>query len=311
MNNNFYLTEQKLNEQRELNEITGLEWVATIFVIKFIIFCIQLFAASSALAMKSRIEPKLTEKFKKIDGSRINWKVRVINYKNMINAFTFGGSNLYITQELLNLIDEDEVMAIMLHEAGHSKQLHVWQQELVRSSGAAAILLLMINLTAFTGGAFFLAVFFSFQFYCMFIVNGWSRMNEWQADSYAVDKGYGKPLSSALTKLAKAHKINMMKCSSTMCKITRGMENMTSTHPDIRKRIEHAAKSPEGKRILATEKDPATAMLKIAKLAGVTSEQADKAYDDTSKMSLFSKTKEFLKKDIRTIFGGSKKLNTV
>jgi len=109
-------------------------------------------------------------------------------------------------------------------------------------------------------------------------------------------------LSSGLTKLAKAHNINLIKCSSVICKASRGLESLISTHPDIRKRIEKAANSPEGKKILKQEKDPVKAMIKLAKLAGVTDDDVKKTYEERDKKSVLTNVWAYLNKDVRDVF---------
>lgn len=301
MTDKYKMTSNEIQTNKYLSEITGVEIVIGGAIIQFIIYCIMLYRESSKMVDLSNENSKLTDKLTSIIGDGNVWKVRLID-TNYVNAFTYGGKNLYITSELFKLLTEREILAVMLHEAGHSSYNHLWKLQAIRQSGMASILYAIVVVSSFASGPIGVIAYFTYRFYCMFIVNYWSRVQEFDADDFAIKYGYGKDLSDALKKLGKAHGNQLGSCTSNWCKISRKMTILTSTHPELKDRIESALKKSEAKAIFSKERNFTKALLKISKLAGVSEQDANEALDSIDKEVKKNKIWEFLNRDVKDVF---------
>ena len=182
------------------------------------------------------------------------WEVKEYGDANETpNAFTYGTNSLYISSSLVKLLNEREAMAVILHEAGHTNYYHV-----AKSIAGENIFMsfLMSVLIFVTHGQFATGLAIGFPFWWLyhatggfFIPNFFSRMHEWEADDYAHKYGYAKDLATALTKMGKYYNANMQKCTSLLCTIVRTTEELFSTHPDIRDRIEVSLKKSKNKNL--------------------------------------------------------------
>ena len=145
-------------------------------------------------------------------------------------------------------LNEREFYAILLHEVGHLRQ----KEQHIRFKSWAAdsfVITLIVNaMTALAlGGALhaILAVWILKSLVLDLIPLSVSRYFEYDADSYAVKKGYGKELASALAKFADYYKLNIKPCKTVGCKVHKKMEHIYSTHPEMSKRIEGILKEEE------------------------------------------------------------------
>jgi Zn-dependent protease with chaperone function len=96
------------------------------------------------------------------------------------NAFALPGANIVVTDELVQLMgDDDLVMAVLAHELGHVEHRHVTRQLLQSSAVALGSVLLLGDLTAVSGLAAALPA--------ALLHNRYSRDLEREADRYAFD----------------------------------------------------------------------------------------------------------------------------
>lgn len=137
------------------------------------------------------------------------------------NAFAIGRKTICVTDGLLNLSDE-EIMAVFAHEVGHLAYQHSAIQLLIGGgnlfvSGCLLVIkvvcwaitalfaLVGISTRSFWGG-FFMTLFGSLSAvliwlwtrFCMLFLMWSMRQNEFVADEYAYNLGYGDILASVL-----------------------------------------------------------------------------------------------------------------
>ncbi len=126
---------------------------------------------------------------------------------------------------LLEQMSDDEILAVLAHEAGHWKLGHIWKRLLTMELVSLAVCWLFWLLLSWqglagwfdmTGLSFpakvllaaFLASLVSFP--VKPLSSFWSRRHEWQADQFALAlTGTSKSLSSALVKLSKENLSNL------------------------------------------------------------------------------------------------------
>jgi Zn-dependent protease with chaperone function len=247
---------------------------------------------------------------KKMFGA--DWIVRIVEDENTINAWTWGGKNLYITRGLMNILNDNEIMAVMLHEAGHSKEYHIWQRAAVREGGFA---LFMFTIVKALGGfddnaetAMGLGAIAYFGWKIISPIVGiaqayWSRVKEFWADSWATKHGYGKHLISSFKKMVKASGGGRAPCKSKICKWSRAIKDLYASHPDMQKRIERVLNSEEGKKaVRASGGNVNKALFSLAKASGATHNDVQQLYNEKSNNSFAEKAKTFFKKDIFSVF---------
>jgi Zn-dependent protease with chaperone function len=105
------------------------------------------------------------------------------------NAFTLPGGIIVVTDQLVNLMPDDEVVAVLAHELGHAHYRHVLRQT-VKSSGTAVLAgVLGGDASSVAGGVSTGFVLLGTKF---------SREFEAQADAYATDMLQKNELSPAL-----------------------------------------------------------------------------------------------------------------
>lgn len=95
-------------------------------------------------------DPRLTEYVNWVGGRMLPFSLRgsekhtykVLNSKDVVNAFALGNGNVYITKGLLNLLDDEaELAEILGHENGHYGHRHIAAQ-MDRGIGLALLLAL-------------------------------------------------------------------------------------------------------------------------------------------------------------------------
>jgi len=119
---------------------------------------------------------------------------------------------------LLEQMDDDEIIGVLAHEAGHWKLGHIWKRllgmELVSLAGCWLAWLVLtrgslpgwfgIDHLSFVGQVILLGFVASLAGFPLTPLSSWlSRRHEWQADRFAVElTGESRPLSKALVKLS-------------------------------------------------------------------------------------------------------------
>jgi len=160
------------------------------------------------------------------------------------NAFSLGfGRHIFVTTELLKLLNPDEVDAILLHEVYHSSKKHTYKQLAVKFPLFYLTAFLGASVTAVSGGTVILGII------AMLIANHvgdivWNitfgRKMEYNADSHAAKLGYGKQLISASKKIqnwVKA-KTKNRQCD-TLCRVITKINRALDEHPEWQNRVEN------------------------------------------------------------------------
>ena len=171
-----------------------------------------------------------------------------------VNAFAVGSHTVAITKGALEVFNEEELQGIILHEIAHIKNGNTKAELLNKvGNGLVTVFVIFVNLLFFvldllfkdlddddlkhTSGLFralFMLIKFSINlsvYVLLFIGNvilsGNSRKNEFEADKFAFEMGYGEGLKNALyliQKLSMSSKTNLI-------------EKMQQSHPRVSKRI--------------------------------------------------------------------------
>lgn len=158
-------------------------------------------------------------------------RLRLVDARSIgANAFTLPDGRIYLTDQLVALAKSDEeVMAVLAHEAGHHVHRHAIRQAIESSSVFLAAGLMFGDAS---GSSLAVSV------PAVLLGNGFSRGHEEEADAYAFDllRRHGdSPAAFAriMERLAAAHP----EASAE------GMARYLSTHPPSRARIEAAERA--------------------------------------------------------------------
>jgi len=213
--------------------------VGTGLVVKNLII---LFLSAAAIKKQTKYNAALTKRVNNILKSGDKWIVHVYHDKSP-NAFSLGyGRHLFVTSGLFKLLSDEEVDAVLLHEAYHSQAKHTPKKLAYQYPLYYLVVFVGLSITIATGGLFILGVL------AMLIMNSVSdipynitmgRRHERKADDYAVTNGYGKQLASSLKKievLAAKH-ARQQRCEG-LCKVIQKINEAIDEHPPLQKRIE-------------------------------------------------------------------------
>lgn len=200
--------------------------------------------------MRDRVLPIVEEVYSAAKHKTPNLPNRInvrIMYDPNPNAFAIGTNTICVTEGMLDM--PDNLMAgIIAHELGHLALQHTVIQILIGGGNlimTSIMLILEVLKAVFTAstvastyrrrsaanwiGALFAAmsagVIFIWTRFCMLILMGSSRANEYAADAYAFEIGYGDDLAEALDRLT------MGTPQATLLKL------LSSTHPEPGDRI--------------------------------------------------------------------------
>lgn len=189
-----------------------------------------------------------------------NYIKSAISDTMMVNAFAIGRNTIAVTAGAIQTLTPDQIKGIMAHEVGHIANGHTKALLLnVVGNGIFTIFVMFFRLVLailqtlsqlFKGGLFYLiftiskalfnTAFIVFMYLGQIILAINSRENEYQADSFALEIGYGEELVSALYLLQKIS----MNYQPTLS------ERLKSSHPHIAKRIHRL------EQILMSDNDP-------------------------------------------------------
>lgn len=205
-------------------------WAIVIFTVVVFIFLIFIFMFNSKLA-------KLDNKFVKLEEGSLRTKLEKLlsdNGYKVKDILVMDGSkrstkaNAYFTglgkfktivlfDTLINLMTENEIVAVFAHELGHGKHKDVQKNLFVSLFNVLLIAVLFeISLyiqlpfsesTVINYGASYiilgeLIMNFIMPFFSI-CTNYFSRKHEYEADGFAVEQGYGRNLITGLKKLSK------------------------------------------------------------------------------------------------------------
>lgn len=221
-----------LNNIQSKKEITNESFIALQIVLVLMSLIIQIIPFLISTENKS-----LSKKLNKVLKSS-GWKVKVFA-QSAPNAMTMGTKHLLITTGLLRRLNERQIIAVMLHEAGHTKHLDV-----PVGFGIGTIGMVLANV-ALKGSKvasiiLFVASMFLPKLYKIIV----GKKLEYFADSTAIKYGYGKELAQVLKIFLKIQ----IKKTKNMKKIEKfffKLSLMLDEHPDLEKRINKLLLSDE------------------------------------------------------------------
>lgn len=248
------LEELNINKDN-LNEApmykTGAIFGLALAAMTLVINLVQWFGMFAHFKKTAKSEDKLAKELGAIIGSSKKWTVLSVADRDP-NAFTPGRNFMIITRGLYKMLNDDEVMAVLLHEAGHNAGRHIEKQ--LAAIGTFALIAgqasgLIVAFTAVVMGPigvyFALIVFFllltqPMQWYNVTI----GRRHEYYSDSYAAKYGYGEHLISALTKLDKwvNNEMKRRPCGPD-CKKQIEISKAMDEHPSLKERVENIMKT--------------------------------------------------------------------
>lgn len=176
---------------------------------------------------RSTINKKWSNSISKVVKSQ--YKVRVIDDENF-NAFkTLGTNDIFITKGLLEILEDKEIIAVLLHEVSHCKQHDAlkliiaipflrWLASYIfnRSENSKRDLII--------SASFLLIMFFAVPYYM--------RMQELKCDSFVAKMGYGNYLKSALEKIE-----GNVQYKTTLADSIERLKNICSLHPEMKDRL--------------------------------------------------------------------------
>jgi len=171
-----------------------------------------------------------------------NWKVHIVK-DNYPSAFAMTGPHVFITTGLLKIATENEIIAILLHEAYHTKKNHAYRELAYEFPLFYLCSYASVTAGAATGNIWFGLIASVITYYAAFSVSKIlykitiARMEENQADNYAIQMGYGKDLASIMKKFEKMYLKSMKNCTG-MCRIINAIDESIDEHPVLKKRIE-------------------------------------------------------------------------
>jgi len=214
-----------------------------------VIILIQLIFQIMLITVLSTKSKRLSNKITKILknggplGTRGDWTVYIVDFGDVANAFSFGVGlkHVYITKGLMKMLTNDEIIAVLLHEAAHSYQLHVLQKLATHFSLAKILTKVMKyvwrpSMSFGQYGLIMMTLVFSHYFLLKRVLGRW---HENLADSFAVKAGYGKEMVSALRKLHKYMlKERKKSCKNKLCSLMWKLQDFMDEHPPFEKRVE-------------------------------------------------------------------------
>lgn len=184
---------------------------------------------------------KLLSSVPDVEGIPVNYKV----YKtDEVNAFACGDGSIRVYSGLMDLMDDDELMAIIGHECGHV--VHQDSKKAMRSAYLTMAARNLIGATGGTVGALSQSILGDIGE--MFVSSQYSQKQEFAADDYgyrfSVEHGrspYG--MSSSLEKLVEL--AGSQKASL--------VQKMFSSHPDSAKRAQRIKAKADADLAKSTE----------------------------------------------------------
>lgn len=228
---------------QEFDPLTTALGIGSVMVIANLV---TLMMGASGIISSVKVDKKLTDKLNKLLNSGNKWIVHIYPTKDP-NAFSLGfGRHIFVTTELLKILDADETDAILLHEVYHSSKKHTYKNLAYKYP--------LFYLVAFLGASIFATGAVPIlAFLAMFIANKvgdiiWNitfgRKMEYNADSYAAKLGYGKQLISAFGKIQKwvRSKTKKQSCDK-WCQVITKIDSSIDEHPEWKNRVENILKN--------------------------------------------------------------------
>jgi len=203
---------------------------------------LAIFTSFYMIRAASKRLPKFEKKLKSIIGGK--FEVRVVKDK-LPNAFVFYGNTIFITSRLLQLLTEREVISVLLHEAYHAKNYHIWKRMAVQYP--------FFYIVAFIASQTYISYpIFTIFVSIIILMSGdisknilIARKQESMSDGYATKNGYGKEIASSLLKLEKEFNKGKNKECGKLCEAVKKLNDICAEHPPIKQRVEDVMKEKE------------------------------------------------------------------
>ncbi|MBT3191927.1 MAG: M48 family metalloprotease [Verrucomicrobia bacterium] len=179
------------------------------------------------LKRKSRIDEPLTARVRRVT-KRKHLRVCILKRKSMLEAFACPTGEIFITEDLYQLLTFEEALAVTIHEAGHV----IYQTQFCGNLCKNTPTLSLIK----KGANPFLSILAG-QLGSL----GSAAWHERLADSYAVKKGYGPNLSSALEKLYRESEPLPLTLQTIPSLAWEKIDRVLHIHPQFEERLDSLA----------------------------------------------------------------------
>jgi len=164
----------------------------------------------------SKYDKQLSDKINNIINEKNKFKVNIIKDKEWNSYAILNFNTIYITSGLYEALNENERVAVLLHEAKHVKDMHKVKQEVVDwvIPSIGSILFKRVldlkaknkeNDSSIKKFIWILPASFIVWLY-LFAKPLYSRHHEYIGDKFSSSMGYGKYLLSAIHKIEQNHK---------------------------------------------------------------------------------------------------------
>jgi len=236
---------------RPIKEFIDPISIATTALVGFVLSLAMIFGMLGLFIASAKRDKKREKELKTILKDGKDWKVYIIK-EDSPNAFCIATPRMFIHTGLIKILTDEEVMAVMLHEAGHIKHHDMWKNFAAQHTFMGMLVALAFA-TAGSAAAPGLAIalmvmmvmhILGIQHKIFALTLG--RKGERSADSMAVKYGYGSQMASALQKLEKWITGTKAKrpCGRT-CQIMGKVDAALDEHPPLKKRVETVLKEKE------------------------------------------------------------------
>ena len=179
---------------------------------------------------------RVMSRFHNLGGMRLNYAV--YDDENTINAFASGDGSVRVYSGLMDLMDDDELFAVIGHELGHLNNHDV--RDAYRT--AYLVVAARYGLASFGERASALSMGFLGDLSDELANNAYSRHQENKADEAA----YRFCIDNNVDPYAMYHALQKLdSVSGTQTGKKSGFANMFSSHPDTVKRIQHIKEMAE------------------------------------------------------------------
>lgn len=244
-----YREEKNIQEFEPITMAGGIVVGLTFLVINL---ALALFMGA-AIANKSKKDSERTRRINtilkndKILKGNKKWSVYILK-EDQPNAFCIITPHIFLTSGIVKLLNERELTAVMLHEAGHIKNKDTIKM-LIRDNTLMAIILGVAGGLAGPAGLMIVGLIYVYLgsgLLSIIFNRTMGRFSEKRADSFAVKYGYTKEMVSALEKLDKymQKELQKEKCGR-VCKVVSKINEKLDEHPPLKERVENILKSEE------------------------------------------------------------------
>jgi len=258
---NTYLNkiQKDIIKEEIIQEYDEIAFTLVSGTILIIIHLIILFMSAFSIINRIKVSKDLSKRLNKILKSGNKWIVHVY-IDSSPNAFTFGfGRHIIVSTELLNMLTNREVDAVLLHESYHNMKKHTYK-DLAMKYPFFYLCVYVLTVTGIASGTLItipglLAVFLIIKVSDIARNILMGRRMEYNADSFAVKYGYGKELISALKKINKwaEQMLKYQECGK-MCQMMRKIDIAINEHPVLKDRIENVLKNEKKlKQVISTK----------------------------------------------------------